>query len=90
MFILSGQEGRGSIKAISTSKIRNTTAIRKKCMEKGSRALLRGEKPHSKGEYFCGVGDIFLHKVVFNLIRAREMIIEILEVIIITSPARTF
>ena len=41
--------GRGRRRAISTSKIRKTTARRKKRREKGIRAVSLGSKPHSKG-----------------------------------------
>ena len=42
----------GSNRAISTSKIMNITAIRKKCDEKGSRAEFFGSNPHSNGDLF--------------------------------------
>lgn len=42
----------GRSNAISTSKIRKITAIRKNRREKGRRAEPFGSKPHSKGEFF--------------------------------------
>jgi hypothetical protein len=42
--------GRSS--AISTSKIRKMTAMRKNRSEKGSRADLLGSNPHSNGDLF--------------------------------------
>jgi hypothetical protein len=42
----------GSSSAISTSKIRKITAMRKNRSEKGSRADLFGSNPHSKGDLF--------------------------------------
>jgi hypothetical protein len=44
--------GRGRIRAISTSKIRKITAMRKNRKENGSRADLVGSNPHSKGDIF--------------------------------------
>ena len=44
--------GAGSNRTISRSKIRKTTARRKKRREKGSRADPLGSKPHSNGEAF--------------------------------------
>jgi hypothetical protein len=42
----------GKRSAISTSKIRKITAIRKNRNENGNRAELFGSNPHSKGEDF--------------------------------------
>lgn len=42
----------GKIRAISTSKIKKITVIRKKCKEKGIRAEDLGSNPHSNGEHF--------------------------------------
>lgn len=42
----------GSSSAISTSKIKKITAIRKNRNEKGSRADLFGSNPHSNGDLF--------------------------------------
>lgn len=43
---------KGKRRAISTSKIKKITAIRKNRREKGSREDLLGSKPHSKGDLF--------------------------------------
>jgi len=50
MFLSSRIMGPGISKVISTSKIRNTRAIRKKWSENGSRARLFGSNPHSKAD----------------------------------------
>lgn len=50
----------GSRRVISTSKIRNTIAIRKKRSEKGSRADPLGSNPHSNGEFFSRSLMVFL------------------------------
>lgn len=42
----------GRIKAISMSKIKKIKVVIKKRSEKGLRAFLKGEKPHSKGVIF--------------------------------------
>ena len=44
--------GIGSNKAISTSKIKKITAIRKNRRENGNRAEAHGSNPHSKGDLF--------------------------------------
>jgi hypothetical protein len=49
----------GSSKAISTSKIRKITAIKKNRSENGSRADLLGSSPHSNGELFSRSSIIF-------------------------------
>jgi hypothetical protein len=49
----------GSSKAISTSKIRKITAIKKNHKENGSRADLLGSNPHSDGEPFSWSSVIF-------------------------------
>jgi hypothetical protein len=43
---------KGRRRAISTSKIRKITAIRKNRREKGRREELFGSNPHSKGDLF--------------------------------------
>jgi len=43
---------KGNIKTSSTSKTRKIRLIRKNRIEKGSRALYLGVKPHSKGLIF--------------------------------------
>ena len=54
----------GKIKAISTSKIRKITVIRKKCKEKGIRAEDFGSNPHSNGEHFSRSINDFLDKII--------------------------
>lgn len=54
----------GKISAISTSKIRKITAIRKNCKEKGIRADLLGSNPHSNGELFSRSLIDFLDRIV--------------------------
>jgi hypothetical protein len=49
----------GNSRAISTSKIRKITAIRKNHNENGIRADLLGSNPHSKGDPFFSVFDVF-------------------------------
>ena len=44
--------GIGSKNMISISKIKNSTANKKKRMEKGIRAFEEGSKPHSKVDVF--------------------------------------
>lgn len=44
--------GKGKIKVISISKIRNIKQTEKKCTEKEIRGLEKGSNPHSKGEGF--------------------------------------
>jgi hypothetical protein len=53
----------GSSNAISTSKIRNITAIRKNRSENGSRADLFGSNPHSNGELFSRSSIFFLDRM---------------------------
>jgi hypothetical protein len=50
----------GSRSAISTSKIKKITAIRKNRKEKGSRADLFGSNPHSNGDLFSRSSMFFL------------------------------
>lgn len=42
----------GSIKAISTSKIKKIIAIKKNRIENGTREEFKGLNPHSKGDIF--------------------------------------
>ena len=51
----------GNSKRISTSKIANTKATRKKCKEKDIRCSLRVENPHSNGLCSSRSHDLFLH-----------------------------
>lgn len=43
---------KGNNKAISMSKIKKIKVVKKNRIEKGLRAFLKGEKPHSKGVIF--------------------------------------
>lgn len=58
----------GSSSVISTSNTRKITAIRKKCMEKGRRALFFGSNPHSNGDLFSRSAKLFLEMIVFKRI----------------------
>jgi hypothetical protein len=49
----------GSNSAISTSKIKKITAIKKNRSENGNRAELLGSNPHSNGELFSRSSIIF-------------------------------
>lgn len=50
----------GNMIAISMSKIKNNTAIKKNWIEKGVRADLLGSNPHSKGDNFSrSLFDVF-------------------------------
>ena len=51
----------GNNKRISTSKIANTKATKKKCKEKDIRCSLRVENPHSNGLCNSRSDDVFLH-----------------------------
>lgn len=62
----------GKSKAISTSKIRKITAIRKNRVENGSRALLFGSNPHSNGEFFSRSIKVFLERVVARVITIND------------------
>jgi len=76
----------GSKRAISTSKIRKITAIKKNRKEKGKRAELLGSNPHSKGELFSRSTIDFLERrearsITIIVIRIRiELIIKIMEI----------
>lgn len=63
----------GKIKAISTSKIKKIIVIRKKCKEKGIRAIDLGSNPHSKGEHFSWSIKDFLAKIKDKLINNKEI-----------------
>lgn len=73
----------GSIKAISTSKIRKIIVIKKNCREKGMREEDLGSNPHSKGDLFSRSIIVFLDKRVASIITINEIIIIIKEIIII-------
>lgn len=58
--------GKGNKIAISTSKIKKITAIKKKRKEKGKRGEQKGSNPHSKGEDFSRSKIIFLERFLAN------------------------
>jgi hypothetical protein len=58
----------GNSNAISTSKIKKITAIKKKRKENGNRAELFGSNPHSKGEHFSRSSVIFFDKIEAKII----------------------
>lgn len=65
----------GKIITISISKIRNNTAIKKNCDEKGIREDLFGSNPHSNGDIFSRfICDFFLI-IEHNIIKIAEIII---------------
>lgn len=66
----------GKIKAISTSKIKKITVIKKKCKEKGIRAEEFGSNPHSKGEHFSRSINVFFDVIIeINIIKLEIIII---------------
>lgn len=65
----------GSIKAISTSKIKKIIAIKKNCNEKGKRDDLIGSNPHSKGDAFSRSIKDFFDKIEASNITTIEIII---------------
>lgn len=58
----------GNNNAISTSKIKKITAIRKNRSENGSRALDLGSNPHSKGDLFSRSSICFFDNIVAIII----------------------
>lgn len=58
---------KGNRSTNSTSKIKNTIEIRKKCMEKGDRDLVCGTKPHSKGLSFSESYSVFILRINENM-----------------------
>ena len=58
---------KGNIKTSSTSKTRKIRLIRKNRIEKGSRALYLGVKPHSKGLIFSRLMYSFFLNLTPNL-----------------------
>lgn len=60
---------KGTIKIISTSKIMKMIAIKKNCIEKGSRAKLKKLKPHSKGITFSRFLFLFFEIIIDKLIK---------------------
>jgi hypothetical protein len=65
----------GKISAISTSKIKKITVIRKKRIEKGSREEFIGSKPHSKGDVFSRSFNLFFDNKEAKYITTIEIII---------------
>jgi hypothetical protein len=77
----------GSKRAISTSKIKKITAIKKKRREKGSREELLGSNPHSKGDLFSRSIIVFFERIEAKAITTTAMVTKIkaiIEMIIIT------
>jgi hypothetical protein len=74
----------GRSKAISTSKIKKITAIRKNRSEKGSRADLFGSNPHSNGDLFSRSSIPFVASTEVNTITI------IVNVIVIVVAVATF
>lgn len=77
----------GNKRAISTSKIRKITAIRKNRKEKGSREELLGSNPHSKGDLFSRSIIVFFDKIDAKIITITTIVAKInamIEMIIIT------
>lgn len=70
----------GIIKVISTSKIRNTTAIRKNRKENGNRDELFGSNPHSNADGFSRSMRFFFAIVELIMIRASDKIVANIEV----------
>jgi len=70
----------GIIIAISISKIRNNTAIKKNWIEKGVRDELLGSNPHSKGDNFSrsffDVFEIIVHKIIIIIDNIKATIID--------------
>lgn len=79
----------GSIIAISISKIRNNTAIKKNWIEKGDRADLLGSNPHSKGDSFSrslfDVFEIIVHTTITIIDNKIAKVAEIVTKYIILS-----
>jgi hypothetical protein len=84
----------GNNKVISTSKIKKMIAMRKKCIEKGNRAVDFGSNPHSKGEFFSRSANDFFEVIFNTTIRARAIVIIIVDsmarIIIIYAICRSF
>lgn len=79
--------GRSS--AISTSKIRKITAIKKNRNENGSRAGLLGSKPHSNSELFSPSSICFFYKAFVKIAivvdKIRETIISVVIIIYLVT-----
>lgn len=83
----------GKIITISTSKMRNSTAIRKNCKENGNRAVDFGSNPHSNGDIFSRLIILFLeiivHSVINTTVSVPAIIILIITFIITFSYLRS-
>lgn len=73
----------GKIRAISTSKIKKITVIRKKCKENGIRAIHLGSNPHSNGEHFSRSEKVFFDRIIDNNIIILEINIIIIKIFVI-------
>jgi hypothetical protein len=62
----------GKSKAISTSKIKKITAIKKNRRENGSRDELLGSNPHSKGDLFSRSIIDFFERIEANIITIED------------------
>ncbi len=83
----------GRSNAISTSKIKKITAIRKNRNEKGNRAEFLGSNPHSKGDLFSRSSIIFFENVEAIIIIAVDSIMinnVVIIMIIIYLVSQTF
>lgn len=75
--------------AISTSKIKKITAIKKNRRENGIRDLLNGSNPHSNGDLFSRSIILFFDKIEDTIIRIIVIVISIKLIImmkLITYP----
>lgn len=72
----------GKINAISTSKIKKITVIKKKCKENGIRADDLGSNPHSKGEHFSRSINDFFDKIIDKNIIMFEINIIIIKIFV--------
>jgi hypothetical protein len=76
----------GRSKAISTSKIRKITAMRKNRSENGNRADLFGSNPHSNGELFSRSSMFFFDsidvKIIMTVVSVRVIIVALIIIII--------
>lgn len=83
----------GSSSAISTSKIKKITAIKKNRSEKGSRDDLLGSNPHSKGDDFSRSIIDFFDRIDAKIITIVEIAIRMVAIrlmIIIIYPEWIF
>lgn len=72
----------GKISAISTSKIKKITVIKKKCNENGIRAEDFGSNPHSNGEHFSRSINDFFDKIIDKNIIIFEINIIIIKIFV--------